>query len=216
VKEYEEMEAQLEDIVSGKAPVFRQGMLAVPQKLVNKIGLIPSALVGVAIVALIGWLVWKLVLAELLGFNDSSPKGAVTSSLGLEAEGSSAAAEEAAYKARQQAQKPKGAAQYRGASPSRNAAGPRPQQQQRDDDDSDSDVDDDGQAFQKVHQHDDVDEDDDDSETEERRKQQSNLRQRKKAPEAAFGGAEEEEEEMSASARAAMKRRQGSRRRVDE
>lgn len=194
-------------VCAGKAPVFRQGMLAVPQKLVNRIGLIPSVAVGVVTVGAIGWLIWKLVLSELCGFNDGTKTGGYGSSVALDAE---TAAEEA-YKARQAA-KP---AQYRGASPSRNAKAAAPPKKNskgsddEDDNDDGDDVDDDGNAFERVAQHDDVDEDED-SEEEERKKKASSLRQRKGNNE------EEEEENMSASARAAAKRRQNSRRRVDE
>jgi thiol-disulfide isomerase/thioredoxin len=69
VFEYEEQESQLEDIASGRAPVHRQGMLAVPQRLINSVGVVPTVAIGALLVVVVAWGVWRLVLAELLGFN---------------------------------------------------------------------------------------------------------------------------------------------------
>lgn len=66
VKEQEDMETFLHDIARGVAPVQRSGTMAIPQRILNMIGPIPfwSAVVAVALLLL--WIVYKLIIVEIM------------------------------------------------------------------------------------------------------------------------------------------------------
>lgn len=57
------------DIVEGRAPMQRQGIMAMPQRLVNAIGVYGAGGVAVLATLLLAWLVYTLVLAEAIGWN---------------------------------------------------------------------------------------------------------------------------------------------------
>lgn len=67
--EVEEMETWLLEIYTGTAPMQKQGVMAVPQSLINKFGIAPTLALGFALVSLVAYTIWKLVIAEALGYN---------------------------------------------------------------------------------------------------------------------------------------------------
>lgn len=72
VDEIDEMVTWLSDVAAGVAPMQRQGLLALPQRVLNTVGAPAAAAVGAAAAAAALYAVWTLVVAEALGFNDAA------------------------------------------------------------------------------------------------------------------------------------------------
>lgn len=235
VFEYEAQEQQLENIVAGIAPVHRQGILAVPQRFVNRIGLVPAVALAAVAVAAVCWIVWRLVIKELFSSGDSKAAGAAVDadSPRSDVDGGAVKGPAAAAGRGGRSAVPAGGSSGRAPSPSRNGprpavpAGSAPAGLGRSE--SDMDVDDDGEAFQRAEGHDDNVDGSDVDDSDEDRARASGVRRpgsgtqrraqalaRKRAAAAAAAAGRDDEADDAVEGSAAPLARNASRRRVDE
>jgi len=72
VNEVDEMVTWLGDVAAGVAPMQRQGLLALPQRVLNAVGAPAAVAAGALAGAAALYLVWALVIAEALGYNEAA------------------------------------------------------------------------------------------------------------------------------------------------
>lgn len=74
VDEEDEMETWLSDIINGRAPMQRQGILAVPQQMYNMFGFWGTGIIATVIALSFLYFVYILVIAEACGWNEEKRK----------------------------------------------------------------------------------------------------------------------------------------------
>jgi hypothetical protein len=100
VVEESDYDTFLTDVVEGRAPMQKQGLMATPQKIANTVGRPAAYALGALGVLLLLWGLWELVIAEALGFKDAARRAAAAAAA-EKAEKAAAAADAVADAARE-------------------------------------------------------------------------------------------------------------------